>query len=299
VTSEAPSSAELPWPPIRSGKVRDLYAAGDHLLLVASDRISAFDVVLPTPIPGKGRILTALSKFWFDRLAAASLHHLVAVIDDSAPPPLDRHLDRLRGRAMLCLKAEVVPIECVVRGYLAGSGWKEYAETGKVCGIALPPGLRRCERLPQPIFTPASKADVGHDENISFERACDAAGGDAMREQRARSLRLYSEAAAYALDRGVIIADTKFEFGRRDGALLLIDEVLTPDSSRFWPAARYEAGREPPSFDKQFVRDYLKELISRGAWDRNPPGPELPPAVVEGTAARYREAHRLLTGRII
>ena len=286
----------LPGLPVRRGKVRDVYDLGDRVLLVATDRLSAFDVVLPTGIPGKGRVLTALSQFWFERLAGIAPHHLVQVVRDVAPDGLADCIDQLRGRAMLCEKAQVVPIECVVRGYLAGSGWKEYQQTGRVCGVELPRGLRQCDKLPEPIFTPATKAESGHDENISFEQACAAAGGDAMRVLRDRSLRLYVEAAAYARQRGIIIADTKFEFGRRGRELVWIDEALTPDSSRFWPADRYAPGRDQESFDKQYVRNYLESLVARGAWNKTPPGPALPAEVVQGTRSRYVEALERLAG---
>lgn len=296
---------ELAGAPVRRGKVRDVYDLGDHLIIVATDRISAFDVVMANGIPDKGRILTALSRFWFERLPSARPHHLVRVIEgpvedaaigQRASTFIRQHHAGLHGRAMLCARADVVPIECVVRGYLAGSGWKEYQQTGRVCGVELPRGLRQCDKLPQPIFTPATKADEGHDENISFERACALAGGDVMRTLRDRSIRLYVEAADYARPRGVMIADTKFEFGRRGGELLLIDEVLTPDSSRFWPADKYEAGRDQESFDKQYVRNYLETLVAQGGWNKSPPGPELPPDVTQGTRGRYVEAFRLLTG---
>lgn len=297
---------DLSGAPVRRGKVRDVYDLGDHLIIVATDRISAFDVVMANGIPDKGRILTALSRFWFERLSNARPHHLMRIIDEPAHAGaigqraaefIQHHLATLRGRSMLCVRADVVPIECVVRGYLAGSGWKEYQETGRVCGVALPPGLQPGDKLPEPIFTPATKADEGHDENISFEQACALAGGDVMRALRERSVRLYVEAADYARPRGVMIADTKFEFGRRGGELLLIDEVLTPDSSRFWPSDKYEAGRDQESFDKQYVRNYLETLVKQGRWNKTPPGPELPTEVVQETRGRYVEAYRLLTGR--
>jgi len=276
--------------PLRRGKVRDVYDLGDEILLVATDRISAYDVVLPTPIPGKGEMLTRLSKFWFDFFASKVPHHLIEVVDHHAPPGLQQHLAKLRLRTMRCKKTKVIPIECVVRGYLAGSGWTDYQATGAVCGTRLPEGLRQCDRLLEPIFTPATKAEEGHDENISFEDACRRLGDDVMTSLRDRSLDLYRRAARYALGRGIIIADTKFEWGLRDGEYLLIDEVLTPDSSRFWPADKYEPGRDQESFDKQYVRNYLTELVKAGKWNKTPPGPELPPHIVAGTAARYREA---------
>ena len=257
---------------------------------MATDRISAYDVVLPTPIPGKGVLLTRLSKFWFEWLGDAVPHHLLEVIEDRVPAGLAPYLDQLRGRTMRCRKAEVVPVEFVVRGYLAGSGWKDYQRSGQVCGIELPPGLCQCEKLPEPIFTPATKAEVGHDENISFEQACELAGGDAMRLLRDRSIEIYVRATEYALGRGIIIADTKLEWGKAGNEYLLVDEVLTPDSSRFWPADRYEPGRDQESFDKQYVRNYLMGLVNTGQWDKTPPGPELPETIVRNTAAKYSEA---------
>lgn len=280
---------------VRRGKVRDVYDLGSEILLVATDRISAYDVVLPTPIPGKGVLLTQLSRFWFDFLGDGVRHHLIEVVEESAPPGFERYLSELRGRAMRCRKTSVVPIEFVVRGYLAGSGWKDYQATGAVCGVQLPPGLRQCDRLPEPIFTPATKADVGHDENISFEHACELVGARPMTLLRERTLAIYSRAAEFARSRGIIIADTKFEWGELDGEYLLIDEVLTPDSSRFWPADRYEPGRDQDSFDKQYVRNYLTTLIESGKWNKTPPGPELPAGIVANTAGKYREAVRRLT----
>lgn len=280
--------------PVRHGKVRDIYDLGDEILLVATDRISAYDVILPTPIPGKGEMLTRISKFWFDWLGRSVPNHVIEVITDTAPPGLEPYLDQLRNRTMRCKKADVVPIECVVRGYLAGSGWKDYRETGSVCGVVLPPGMKQCAQLPDPIFTPATKADHGHDENISYERACEIVGGDVMQTLRDRSVEIYRRAAAYARDRGVIIADTKFEWGRCGDAFLLIDEVLTPDSSRFWPADRYEPGRDQESFDKQYVRNYLTTLVDAGRWNKTPPGPELPEDIVRNTAAKYAQALDML-----
>ena len=281
---------------LRRGKVRDVYSLGEQVLLVATDRISAFDCVLPDPIPSKGRVLTMMSKFWFDRFASLCPHHLISVVDDQVPAGFERVADQLRRRAMLCCKAQVVPIECVVRGYLAGSGWAEYLASGKICGTSLPRGLRQCGRLPEPIFTPATKAQTGHDENIPFERACDMVGQAVMEELRDKSLKLYSLAAEYARSRGIIIADTKFEFGFRDERLILVDEVLTPDSSRFWPADNYQEGREQESFDKQFVRNYLQELCDQGKWDKTEPAPHLPPDVITATSRRYVEAYERLTG---
>jgi phosphoribosylaminoimidazole-succinocarboxamide synthase len=265
---------------VASVKVREIYALDDErLLLVASDRISTFDVVLPTPIPDKGRVLTGLSAFWFARTREIVPNHLLELRPDA--------------RSMVCRKLEMLPIECVVRGYLAGSGWKDYGETGAVCGHALPPGLRESDRLPEPIFTPATKASEGHDENIDEEQAAALCGPERYREAKEASLALYGFAARHAEERGIILADTKFELGiAPDGTLVLGDEALTPDSSRFWPLAGYEAGRPQPSFDKQFVRDWCE----RTGWDKTPPGPELPDDVVAGTRARYAEAFELLTG---
>lgn len=285
----------LPGLSLRRGKVRDVYDLGHELLLVATDRISAYDVVLPTPIPDKGRMLTRLSKFWFDFLGGTVEHHLIEVIEDRAPAGLEPYLDQLRGRTMRCRKTQVVPIECVVRGYLAGSGWAEYQETGEICGIKLPRRLHQCDALPAPIFTPATKEQEGHDINVSFKQACAVAGEECMEELRRRSLDIYTRAAEYARARGIIIADTKFEWGQRDGRLILIDEVLTPDSSRFWPADRYAPGRDQESFDKQYVRNYLTTLVMQGKWHKSPPGPELPQDIVANTAAKYREAVERLT----
>jgi phosphoribosylaminoimidazole-succinocarboxamide synthase len=272
------------------GKVRDLYEVGNDLLLVATDRLSAFDVVLPTPIPDKGRVLTQLSLFWFNMLGDIVPHHVLSATD--VPPPADAYRQQLAGRSMLCRKTRPVPIECVVRGYLAGSGWKDYRATGKVCGVALPPGLRESDRLPAPIFTPSTKATTGHDENISFDDVVARVGGDRAEQLRSISLQIYRRAAAYAEPRGILLADTKFEFGLLGDDLIWIDEALTPDSSRFWPAEGYQPGRSQPSFDKQYVRDYLESI----GWNKQPPGPQLPPQVVERTRAKYREAYRLLAG---
>lgn len=281
--------------PVQRGKVRDIYDLGDEILLVATDRISAYDVVLPTPIPGKGVMLTHVSRFWFDLFADTVPHHLIEVIDKKAPARLSEHLRQLTGRTMRCRKTQVVPIECIVRGYLAGSGWKDYQRTGAVCGISLPQGLEQCEQLPEPIFTPSTKATKGHDENISFEGACERVGAEVMTLLRDRSIDIYRRAADHARQRGIIIADTKFEWGILEGECLLIDEVLTPDSSRFWPADAYEPGRDQDSFDKQYVRNYLTTLVEAGTWDKTPPGPELPPEIVANTAAKYREAVTKLT----
>jgi phosphoribosylaminoimidazole-succinocarboxamide synthase len=276
---------------LNRGKVRDLYEVGGQLLIVATDRLSAFDVVLPTPIPDKGRVLTQLSLFWFDRLHGVIPNHLITATD--FPRELDVFHEQLLGRAMLCRKTKSVPIECVVRGYLAGSGWKDYCANGKISGVALPPGLRESDRLPEPIFTPSTKATTGHDENISFDEAAARIGGELAERLRAVSLEIYRRAAAYAEPRGILLADTKFEFGLDDGELIWIDEALTPDSSRFWPAEGYQPGRAQPSFDKQYVRDYLERI----GWNKQPPGPELPSDVVAATCSKYREAYQRLTGR--
>jgi phosphoribosylaminoimidazole-succinocarboxamide synthase len=272
---------------IAQGKVRDIYEAGEErLLLVASDRISTYDVVHPTPIPDKGKVLTGLTAFWLDRTADICPNHLVSYTD--VP---ERH----RGRAMLVERLEMVPVECVVRGYITGSGWKDYLATGGVCGIDLPPGLRESERLPEPIFTPATKAEVGdHDENVDFDRAAEIVGDRPLLEELRRlSIAIYESAADHARERGIVLADTKFEFGRRpDGTIVLGDEVLTPDSSRFWPADGYEPGRGQPSFDKQYVRDWA----TASGWDKSPPAPEIPADVVEGTRARYVDAYERITG---
>jgi phosphoribosylaminoimidazole-succinocarboxamide synthase len=280
---------------LRRGKVRDIYEVdAERLLIVATDRISAFDCVLPAPVPRKGQALTALSQFWFDKLAHVTPNHLITTELDDLPDAARVHADVLRGRAMLVRRTEVFPVECVVRGYLAGSGWKDYQATGAVCGHRLPPGLREAAQLPAPIFTPATKAESGHDENISEARLAEIVGAEVAATLRDISLRLYAEASAYARPRGLIIADTKFEFGRaNDGRILLIDEALTPDSSRFWPVAGYAPGGSPPSFDKQFVRDYLETLD----WNKQPPAPPLPPEIVNATTNRYLEAYRLLAGR--
>jgi phosphoribosylaminoimidazole-succinocarboxamide synthase len=290
-TSQIVLETSIPGYPVRRGKVRDVYDLGDRLLFVASDRISAFDVIMPNGIPRKGEVLTRISCFWFQRLSGTH-HHLIELIEDHVPAGLEPYLDQLRGRAMLVRKSKVVPIECVVRGYLAGSGWKEYRQSQSVCGIKLPAGLKQCAQLPEPIFTPATKADEGHDENISFERACELADPEVMKTLRDRSIAIYRDAAEYARQRGVIIADTKFEWGADGDGLILIDEVLTPDSSRFWPADDYEPGRDQVSFDKQYVRNYLETLD----WDKTPPGPRLPDDVVANTSRKYIEAYEKITG---
>jgi phosphoribosylaminoimidazole-succinocarboxamide synthase len=282
--------------PAARGKVRDIYDLGDKLLIVASDRLSAFDVVLPTGIPDKGRVLTQLSLFWFELLRDVIPNHVLSATD--FPAPFDAYKDELAGRSMVVRKTQPLPIECVVRGYVSGSGWKDYRATGKICGIDLPKGLVESDRLPEPIFTPATKAETGHDENISFNQAAALVGRELAEKVRAVSIDIYNRAAKYAEPRGIILADTKFEFGllkNSEGAdeLIWIDEALTPDSSRFWPAAHYEPGGPQPSFDKQFVRDYLERI----QWSKTPPGPELPPEIVALTSAKYREAYRVLTGR--
>ena len=298
MASEALRYTDLPGVLLfNRGKVRDIYDLGDNLLIVATDRISAFDVVMPNGIPDKGKILTALSLFWFELLGDITAHHVVDTDVARYPDPLPQHRDQLAGRSMLVTKARVLPIECVVRGYLAGSGWKEYRQTGSICGIALPPGLEESAQLPEPIFTPATKAESGHDENISPARAADMVGEELFHRVRERSLALYQAAADCARERGIIIADTKFEFGVLDspaeGAdILLVDEVLTPDSSRFWDVADYRPGTSQDSFDKQYVRDYLETLD----WDKQPPAPELPPQVVARTREKYLQAYRRLVG---
>ncbi|GMV25318.1 MAG: phosphoribosylaminoimidazole-succinocarboxamide synthase [Phycisphaerae bacterium] len=309
--STAPGSVmntDLNLPGRRSGKVRDIYTlpsgggGSDRLLIVATDRISAFDVVMPTPIPGKGRILTQLAVFWLNFIQSRGLArtHLlgtsVSDVPESAFTGSTKRSD-LDGRVMIARRCRVVPIECVVRGYLEGSGWKEYQQTGSVCGVRLPPGLRQCDRLPEPIFTPATKEEMGkHDENISFDRACEVVGRPLMETLRQRSLAIYSAAAEYARARGVIIADTKFEFGTAvddpadQGDPIVIDEVLTPDSSRFWPADSYAPGGPQKSYDKQFLREYLETLVASGKWNKQAPGPELPPDIVKATLGKYQQA---------
>jgi phosphoribosylaminoimidazole-succinocarboxamide synthase len=278
---------------LKSGKVRDIFDLGDRLLFVASDRISAFDCVMPNGIPRKGEVLTQISYFWFSQTESFQPHHLLSRSGDPLPTELQPFADQLAGRSMIVKKAQPLAIECVVRGYLAGSGWKEYKQSQTVCGIQLPPGLKESSELPEPIFTPATKAETGHDENISFEQASHIVGDAIAQQARDASLKLYKFARDYARQRGIIIADTKFEFGLYGSELLLIDEVLTPDSSRFWPADQYQPGRGQPSYDKQFVRDYLETLD----WDKTPPAPALPEGVVEKTTAKYLEAFEKLTGR--
>jgi len=301
--TEALMETRLRLPNRRSGKVRDLYDVtlangAEALLIVATDRISAFDVVMANGLPGKGIILTQISKFWFDRFSADVPHHLIST-DPADVPGLDAsERALLRGRMMLCRKASVVPIECIARGYITGSGWKDYQRTGAVCGIPLPAGLKNGDRLPEPIFTPSTKAASGHDENISFEEGVRQVGGERMGWLRDTTLSVYRRARDYALERGIILADTKFEFGVPPGATkpILIDEILTPDSSRFWPVDQWQPGAEQPSFDKQIVRNYLETLVAAGRWDKTPPGPRLPEAIVEQSLARYREAYERLTG---
>jgi len=280
---------------VASGKVRDVYAVGSDLLIVATDRISAFDCVLPQGIPGKGRVLTQMSLFWFDFLRDAVPNHVITADVDAFPAPLPSFRDQLEGRSMLVKRCRMEPVECVARGYVSGSGWKDYRGTGAICGIVLPAGLQESERLPEPIFTPADKAESGHDENITFEAAEKAVGRQTAALLRDLTLRVYARAAAHAESRGIILADTKFEFGWHGGVLLLADEVLTPDSSRFWPRDEYRAGGPQKSFDKQFVRDYLETLH----WDKQPPAPPLPRDVIEKTAEKYREAYTRLTGGIL
>jgi phosphoribosylaminoimidazole-succinocarboxamide synthase len=282
--------------PLRRGKVRDIYDLGDQLLIVATDRISAFDCVMPNGIPDKGKILTAMAVFWFKKFEREFENHLISADVLEYPPALREFREQLEGRSMLLKTASVVPIECVARGYLAGSGWKEYLATQRVCGIKLPPGLRQCEKLPTAIFTPATKEQSGHDINIDYDRMIQIVSAGLAEILRERTLRLYTQAAEYALSRGVIIADTKFEFGQLPGGrLILIDEILTPDSSRFWPADKYEPGRDQESFDKQFVRNWLEKQ----PWNKRPPAPRLPEDVVAGTRARYVEAYERLTGSAV
>ena len=287
-------SLELPGiKKVKSGKVREVFDLGEHLLFVATDRISAFDCIMPNGIPNKGKALTQMSHYWFDETESIIKNHRVARADAPLPPELKPFGEKLAGRSMIVLKAKPLAIECVVRGYLAGSGWKEYKKSQSVCGVALPAGLLESSELPEPIFTPSTKAEEGHDENISFEQAEKIVGSDIARKVRDASIRLYSWARDHARKRGIIIADTKFEFGLFNGEVILIDEVLTPDSSRFWPMSEYQPGRGQSSFDKQFVRDYLENL----GWNKQPPAPKLPADVVAKTAEKYAEAYRCLTGK--
>jgi len=275
------------------GKVRDIYDLGEHFLIVATDRLSAFDVVLPTPIANKGKVLTQMSAFWFDHFKDFVPNHVVSTRVEDYPKELHPFRNQIEGRSMLVRKAKVFPVECVARGFLTGSGLKDYNQTGSVCGIALPPGLRDSDRLPEPLFTPSTKAESGHDENISEEQAGKIIGQENIKRLKELTLSLYSRGVEYALTRGIIICDTKFEFGVIDGEITIVDEMLTPDSSRFWPADRYSPGKPQPSFDKQFVRDYLERV----RWNKHPPGPELPDEIVKATSGKYVEALRLLTGR--
>ncbi|MCH2591524.1 MAG: phosphoribosylaminoimidazolesuccinocarboxamide synthase [Pedosphaera sp.] len=279
-------------PKVRSGKVREMFDLGDRLLMVASDRISAYDVVMPNGIPRKGEVLTMFSHFWFNRVADLVPNHLLAKADEPLPEAVQSHADQIGRRAMVVKKAQPLAIECVVRGYLAGSGWKEYQKQGTVCGVSLPEGLENSSQLPDPIFTPATKAEEGHDENINFDEAVNIVGKNIAEQARELSIELYKRGRDHAAEKGIIIADTKFEFGIFEGELILIDEVLTPDSSRFWPADLYAPGKSQPSFDKQFVRDYLETLD----WDKTPPGPELPAEIVQKTSEKYIEAYTRVTG---
>jgi len=278
---------------IKSGKVREMFDLGDRLLLVATDRISAFDVIMPNGIPRKGEVLTQISHFWFEKFSSLVPNHLLAKANDPLPKELQPFTDKLARRSMIVKKARPLAIECIVRGYLAGSGWKEYQKTQTVCGIKLPAGLKESSELPEPVFTPSTKAEAGHDENISFEQAKQIVGNDFATQASDLSLKIYKAGRDYARQRGIIIADTKFEFGVFEGKLILIDEVLTPDSSRFWPADKYAPGHGQPSFDKQFVRDYLETLD----WNKTPPGPALPADIVNKTSAKYLEAYERLTGK--
>ncbi len=293
--SDAVIKTDLPLPNKRQGKVRDLYdltlddgSAG--ILIIATDRVSVFDVVLENGIPGKGKMLTGISNFWFDFFADKVNHHLVSLDPRTIAGLSEAQYASLEGRIMICRKSEVIPIESIVRGYLTGSGWKDYQKTGQVCGIDLPEGMQNSSKIAEPIFTPSTKADEGHDENISFEQSCDIAGKELMEEVRDTSLMIYKTARDFAAERGIIIADTKFEFGMSDGKLTLIDEVLTPDSSRFWPANEWQAGREQNSYDKQYVRNYTEELVAAGQWNKEYPGPSLPEDVINNTLNRYQEA---------
>jgi phosphoribosylaminoimidazole-succinocarboxamide synthase len=286
------ASCDLPGiPKLRSGKVREIFDLGDRLLFVATDRISAFDCIMPDPIPGKGAVLTGLSAFWFRRLDFIENHVLATHFEDF-PEPLHPFREQLEGRSMIVKKAAPLPVECVARGFLAGSGWKEYIASGTICGQPVPSGLRQAEALPQTMFTPSTKAESGHDENIGWDECRRLLGDEVAAEVRALSIRLYEAGRDYAREKGIIVADTKFEFGLLDGRVILIDEVLTPDSSRFWPADRYQPGSSPPSFDKQYLRDYLDMLD----WNKRPPAPKLPPEVIRQTARKYREAFERLTG---
>jgi phosphoribosylaminoimidazole-succinocarboxamide synthase len=294
MTTAILNESTLDLPLLSRGKVRDIYDLGDNLLIVATDRISAFDVVLPTGIPDKGAVLTQMSAFWFELTESIVPNHFIRIVHDTRVPEVPIELPRdMIGRAMVVRKAERIDIECVVRGYITGSGWSDYKRDGRVSGIKLPEGLEESEQLPTPIFTPTTKAEEGHDMPIEYRDVVDLAGERAANAMKLRSLALYDFGREYARERGIIIADTKFEFGWLDDEIILIDEALTPDSSRFWPADQYKSGQAQPSFDKQYVRDYLNEV----GWDKTPPGPELPPDVVEKTAEKYREAYERVTGR--
>lgn len=288
--------AEIDLPDLKlfkKGKVRDVYEIGENLLIVASDRISAFDYVLPSLIPNKGKILTQLSKFWFELTELICPNHMVTAEADEYPEVLRKHREKLEKRSMLVKKTDVIPVECVVRGYLAGSGWREYKDTGRTSGVKLPPGMQQADRLQEPLFTPATKAAEGHDINISFKKMQKIIGGDLAQKIRSVSLELYQKASLHALSKGIIIADTKFEFGLFNEDLILVDEIFTPDSSRFWPVESYSPGKSQSSLDKQFVRDYLEST----SWDKNSPPPALPPQIIQQTAERYMEIFRLLTGK--
>ena len=303
MNSEAVLSTDLNLPNKRSGKVRDLYdvelsSGSSALLIIATDRVSAFDVVMENGLPGKGIVLTQISNFWFEFFADKVPHHLISTDVRDVPGLSEQERQALKGRIMLCKKTEVVPIECIARGYITGSGWKDYQKTGRVCGIDLPQGLQNSDRLTDTLFTPSTKATDRHDENISFDQGADLVGQDMMEWLEKSTLSLYNEARDYAASRGIILADTKFEFGQvgSHGDPILIDEIFTPDSSRFWPAEEWQPGREQNSFDKQIVRNYLESVVADGKWDKTPPGPALPEDVVERSIARYLEAHKLLTG---
>ena len=304
--SHAVLATDLNLPNKRSGKVRDLYDVqmpdgSDALLIIATDRISAFDVVMQNGLPGKGVVLTQISKFWFDYFASDVAHHLISTDVNDVPGLTDEQRAQLAGRIMLCKKTNVVPIECIARGYITGSGWKDYQNSGAVCGITLPEGLRNSDRLETPLFTPSTKAETGHDENISFDEGAEIVGADVMDWLQTQTLNLYGRASDYARERGIILADTKFEFGvlPEGGDPILIDEIFTPDSSRFWPAEDWEPGREQASFDKQVVRNYLETVVSSGEWDKTPPGPALPEEIVEKSIGRYLEAFERLTGQTL
>jgi len=295
--NQALTKIRIPGVPApRSGKVREIYEAGDKLLFVASDRISAFDCVMPNGIPKKGSVLNMISKFWFERTGDIVKNHMITTDVSNFPAPYNQHADQLAGRSMLVKKTTVFPVECIVRGYLIGSGWKEYKQSGTIGGMPLRAGYQMADKLDEPIFTPSTKAEQGlHDENISFERAKEIVGAAKAEKLKAISIALYKRAAEYALTKGIIIADTKFEFGELDGEIILIDEALTPDSSRFWPADTYKVGSSPMSYDKQFVRDYLETLD----WDKTPPAPALPEAIIVKTQAKYLEAYERLTGQVL